>query len=166
MKNLIVLALSLLIISCSDDKIIRTDDVQFIDRYVEIGNSLFAGNGLKTSFQAKKTVQELQKLKSDLAEKDSLAEDSHLEKVISYFKDISETRDIEEQRKIFSKLTELAKNSAQKVHKDLYLQYCPMAFDNTGAEWISDKKAIENPYFGSAMPNCGKTKEEYKNSKD
>lgn len=38
----------------------------------------------------------------------------------------------------------------------LYVQYCPMSFDNTGASWISDASNIRNPYFGDRMLTCGK----------
>jgi Cu(I)/Ag(I) efflux system membrane fusion protein len=40
-----------------------------------------------------------------------------------------------------------------------YYQYCPMAFDNTGAYWFSDSEVIRNPYFGDVMLECGETKE-------
>ncbi|MBN1157805.1 MAG: efflux RND transporter periplasmic adaptor subunit [Bacteroidales bacterium] len=40
-----------------------------------------------------------------------------------------------------------------------YYQYCPMAFDNTGAYWLSEIKEIRNPYFGNAMLTCGETRE-------
>lgn len=40
-----------------------------------------------------------------------------------------------------------------------YYQYCPMANDNKGAFWFSDKKEIANPYFGEKMMKCGETKE-------
>lgn len=43
--------------------------------------------------------------------------------------------------------------------KPLYLQYCPMADGNKGADWLSLDKEIKNPYFGDAMPTCGETKE-------
>lgn len=36
-----------------------------------------------------------------------------------------------------------------------YIQYCPMAFDNEGADWISAQKEIRNPYFGDVMLKCG-----------
>jgi Cu(I)/Ag(I) efflux system membrane fusion protein len=36
-----------------------------------------------------------------------------------------------------------------------YIQHCPMAFDDAGADWISSQKEIQNPYFGSAMLKCG-----------
>jgi Cu(I)/Ag(I) efflux system membrane fusion protein len=30
-----------------------------------------------------------------------------------------------------------------------------MADDNTGGDWLSLEKAIENPYFGDKMLTCG-----------
>ena len=30
-----------------------------------------------------------------------------------------------------------------------------MAFDNTGADWLQEKKGTENPYFGASMFTCG-----------
>ena len=37
----------------------------------------------------------------------------------------------------------------------LYVQHCPMAFDNTGGDWLSDSDKIFNPYFGNMMLHCG-----------
>ncbi|WP_143306733.1 DUF3347 domain-containing protein [Chitinophaga vietnamensis] len=53
-------------------------------------------------------------------------------------------------------LYDLVKNTGLKGHT-LYHQYCPMAFDDKGAYWLSDKAGIENPYFGSKMLHCGET---------
>ena len=39
--------------------------------------------------------------------------------------------------------------------KKVYVQYCPMAFDNKGAEWLSYNEEIRNPYFGEKMMKCG-----------
>ena len=36
-----------------------------------------------------------------------------------------------------------------------YVVHCPMAFSGKGADWISGKPAVENPYFGDAMFDCG-----------
>lgn len=46
------------------------------------------------------------------------------------------------------------------IEKMLYKQYCPMAFDNRGAFWLSANREIENPYFGDEMPKCGRVEEE------
>ena len=43
----------------------------------------------------------------------------------------------------------------------LYYQYCPMAFDDEGAYWISNEKEIRNPYFGDKMLKCGEVKKEF-----
>ncbi|MTB50024.1 efflux RND transporter periplasmic adaptor subunit [Lewinella sp. W8] len=41
------------------------------------------------------------------------------------------------------------------VSGDYYVQHCPMAFNNTGADWISNETQIRNPYFGDLMLKCG-----------
>ena len=38
----------------------------------------------------------------------------------------------------------------------VYVQHCPMADDNSGADWLSLNKEIRNPYFGDQMLKCGK----------
>ncbi|MBU1822616.1 MAG: DUF3347 domain-containing protein [Bacteroidetes bacterium] len=42
---------------------------------------------------------------------------------------------------------------------EIHVQYCPMAFDNEGATWISSTREIRNPYMGQAMLSCGETRE-------
>jgi membrane fusion protein, copper/silver efflux system len=41
----------------------------------------------------------------------------------------------------------------------VYWQYCPMAFDDKGAYWLSELSEIRNPYFGDEMLTCGETRE-------
>ena len=42
----------------------------------------------------------------------------------------------------------------------LYQDHCPMYNDGKGAVWISEVKAIKNPYYGSQMLTCGSVKKE------
>lgn len=44
----------------------------------------------------------------------------------------------------------------------IYKQFCPMAFNNKGAYWLSNTKEIRNPYFGDMMLKCGRVAEEIK----
>lgn len=37
----------------------------------------------------------------------------------------------------------------------IYIQNCPMADSNKGADWLSLDKEIQNPYFGESMLSCG-----------
>ena len=41
----------------------------------------------------------------------------------------------------------------------VYYQFCPMANDNKGAYWLSEKKEIHNPYYGDKMNGCPSNKE-------
>lgn len=66
--------------------------------------------------------------------------------------------DLEAKRKEFEVITDAVWSLTRIVRYDgqkIYYQYCPMAFDNKGAYWLSDKPEIVNPYFGSKMLNCG-----------
>nr|WP_299415472.1 DUF3347 domain-containing protein [uncultured Emticicia sp.] len=47
-------------------------------------------------------------------------------------------------------------NSGPKLYQD----FCPMANGGKGAIWISETKAIQNPYYGKAMMTCGSVKKE------
>ncbi len=44
----------------------------------------------------------------------------------------------------------------------IYYQYCPMAFNDKGAYWLSNADSIRNPYFGKKMLTCGEVKETMK----
>jgi len=75
---------------------------------------------------------------------------------------IQGTKDIELQRKQFDFLSDLLINTIKSfgIEKEvLYIQHCPMAFDNTGAEWLSTEEGILNPYFGDKMLRCGLVQE-------
>jgi hypothetical protein len=75
---------------------------------------------------------------------------------------ISTTDDIEAQRVAFESLSmnlyEIAKGGGAGL--TIYKQYCPMAFDDKGAFWLSSEKQVLNPYFGASMLRCGKVQEE------
>lgn len=77
---------------------------------------------------------------------------------LSTVKKIEATKDIEAQRSAFVGVT----NTVEELLKDglesgkLFKQYCPMAFKNTGAYWLSETKEIANPYFGEKMYRCGR----------
>lgn len=75
---------------------------------------------------------------------------------------ISGISDITEQRKLFSLLSnELATmvKGGKLSMGMVYVEYCPMANNNSGAYWLSNEKEIKNPYFGAKMLKCGSVKE-------
>ena len=81
-----------------------------------------------------------------------------LKAIQSHGKKIGESEDIEEQRKQFDFLSQALIKSIKVfgVEGDtFYVQHCPMANDNDGADWLSKHKKILNPYFGEKMLTCG-----------
>ena len=78
---------------------------------------------------------------------------------------ITNASDIEVQRAAYEALSnnmiELVKKSGLTTG-ELYVDYCPMAFDDKGAAWLSNNKEIRNPYFGDKMLKCGEIKETIK----
>lgn len=64
----------------------------------------------------------------------------------------------EKQRIPFSTVSTAIYTLAQQsglANAHIYRQYCPMAFNNKGAYWLSNNKEIKNPYFGAKMLECG-----------
>lgn len=45
--------------------------------------------------------------------------------------------------------------SFDPISTAIYVQHCPMADSNKGADWLSLDKEIQNPYFGESMLSCG-----------
>lgn len=56
-------------------------------------------------------------------------------------------------------MIEVARRFGPGGDRPLYVAYCPMAFENTGASWIQASSEIRNPYFGAVMLRCGEIKE-------
>ena len=77
---------------------------------------------------------------------------------------ISDTKDIKHQREHFVTLSkniyDLIKVSKQET--PTYYQFCPMANNGKGANWLSKENTVKNPYYGSMMLNCGKVVETIK----
>ena len=74
---------------------------------------------------------------------------------------IIEGEDMEQQRKQFGFISEALINAITAFGtggEALYIQHCPMALDNQGADWLATDREIENPYFGDKMMKCGTVK--------
>lgn len=116
---------------------------------------------LKTAFvnsDAELAANEAEKLKVEL-----LA--VHIDEDLSAaVQQIIESTDIETQRKAFVAITESIEVLLDGAIQSgtVYKQYCPMAFGNTGAFWLSESKYINNPYFGDRMLKCGRIDSELK----
>ena len=178
MKKLSILflaSLSVLIFSCKDNtkepEVVTVDntteseevyevakyDAVFIDskveavfqQYLKVQNALINTDAKTASIEATNLEPMLKEIEGD-------------EVVQKAASGIAASDDINFQRENFEHLS----NGMEKILEGslksgaLYKQYCPMAFNNKGAYWISSGKNILNPYFGDKMLKCGRVDSE------
>ncbi len=78
---------------------------------------------------------------------------------------ISTKTDVEAQRKDFELLSDHLIEAVDRfgINSDkVYRAYCPMAFNDKGAYWLSELETIKNPYFGASMLRCGENREVFR----
>ncbi|MBS4066288.1 MAG: DUF3347 domain-containing protein [Chitinophagaceae bacterium] len=74
-------------------------------------------------------------------------------------------KDLEKKRESFEMISGVFYDLLRSVRPGgvtAYYQYCPMAFNDKGAYWLSSADSIQNPYFGKKMLTCGEVKETLK----
>ena len=124
-----------------------------LSTYLDIKDALVESNSKNASLAADEMVSIMEGKTDELSKK--LIEDT---------KAISVSSDIKMQRKYFDILSQNVYDYVKKTGEKegtVYKQFCPMAFNNSGAFWIASEKEINNPYFGSMMLHCGSVKEEF-----
>ena len=134
--------------------------------YVELKEAFVDSDAKQVQSEARETKEALakvdMKLVSGAAHNDWM---SYLTPIQNSLNEIQSAADIEAQRKSFSRLSDNLYKSAKAFGlggKEAFYEYCPMAFNNEGAYWLSDQEEIRNPYFGDKMLTCGELKEKLK----
>lgn len=134
--------------------------------YVRLKDAFVSTDEKKVSAEAATTRKALaavdMKLLSGAAHNDWM---NYLGGMESSLKEIESSSDIEAQRKTFSTLSDNLYKSIKAYGlggATAYYEFCPMAFDNQGAYWLSDAEEIRNPYFGDKMLTCGSVTEKLK----
>lgn len=134
--------------------------------YVELKDAFIDSDAKKVQAAASKTKDALakvdMKLVSGAAHNDWM---NYLTPIQNSLSEIQSASEIEGQRKSFSTLSDNLYKSVKAFGlggKEAFYEYCPMAFNNEGAYWLSDDDKIRNPYFGDKMLTCGEVKEKLK----
>jgi Cu(I)/Ag(I) efflux system membrane fusion protein len=134
--------------------------------YVSLKDAFVSSDRAKIKAEARKTKNILSKVEMKLltgaAHNDWMNYVSPMEKSLQ---EMQEYVDIELQRKAFSIVSENLYKSIKAFGlggQEAFYDYCPMAFNNDGAYWLSDEAQIKNPYFGEKMLTCGSVKEKLK----
>lgn len=134
--------------------------------YLKMKDALVASNTKSTNLESKNFSAALKRVDMNLLQGE--AHINWMEKLNVMQRAstaIQDENDLEKQRALFSDLTNTLYDSFKMYTVNglnAYYQYCPMAFDNKGAYWISREEEISNPYFGEQMLRCGETKENLK----
>ncbi|OLY94538.1 Protein of unknown function [Cnuella takakiae] len=134
-----------------------------IDHYLHVKNALASDNAAEAASGAKALTESLGQVDRSKFTADQQKTFNDV------FEDLKEHAEhtaanagkIDHQREHFvgmsEDVAELVKTFGS--NKTLYLDHCPMADNNKGANWISEKKEIVNPYMGKKMPECGKVEQ-------
>ncbi|MFA8435529.1 MAG: efflux RND transporter periplasmic adaptor subunit [Marinifilaceae bacterium] len=78
---------------------------------------------------------------------------------------MTKSTDVEVQRAAFKPFNNsliLSFKSFGVGQQKMYIQFCPMADNDTGGYWLSTEEQIMNPYFGDMMLHCGEVSETLK----
>lgn len=139
---------------------------EFFNSYLLLKEAFVESDAIKAKNESSNTINVLETVDMNLLSGDMHEEWMvHMQKMLTSLKAISSTNNIEAQRRAFSDLSNSFYKSIKTFRlagKEAFYEYCPMAFNNEGAYWISDQEKIRNPYFGDAMLSCGEVKEKLK----
>ena len=136
---------------------------ELTSNYLALKNALVASDNQNAITEAQNWLSSLQDIKTEGLKDEALEfMNQQLDLMNNHGEILINSVDVEDQRKQFSFISkaqvDLIKAFGISSGK-YYLQYCPMALNNTGAEWLSGEEEIRNPYFGDKMLKCGVLKD-------
>ena len=153
-------------ISGKVDKKFKTQLGAFVNAYLKMKDAFVATDEKTVEKEANNALSALKNIDMKL-----LKGDAHIEwmKLLKPIKEnltgIISMKGIEMKRSHFSIVSDKTTEAIEifGIHTDnpVYLEFCPMAFDNKGAFWISKDKEIKNPYYGDKMLKCGEVKKQF-----
>ena len=155
MKKTITLALALLISTLTfaqheGHHMAKTSLDPVLTAYYKVKNALVESDAKTVATEAKELAGLLEKAQKVVGDEAYQAAQA-----------MATSTDIEAQRTQLGSLTAGVYQAVKKGKPEeaVYYAYCPMANGNNGGYWLSEKKEIANPYFGSKMLKCGSVKE-------
>lgn len=176
LKLALLIVTSLMLTFCGNDKKSNTSDenIEIIEVDTKPETKIYPEPALTATFNDKKigaAYEQYSKLQNALVNTNAAAAAMAAtqlsealnalnaeEKLINAVVSTIASSNIEHQRKEFVVITaEMEKILADALESGtIYKSYCPMAFKNNGAYWLSSGKEIQNPYFGDKMMRCGR----------
>ncbi len=145
------------------DPAVKSQISGFLTDYFSLNQTLIEDNQDGAKAAAKKLSETVKKFDmSKLAGEQMSFYHTQEAKINGALVGIEKSADIEETRLELAPLSEAMYSLVKAYHAsdaELYYQFCPMARNNEGANWLSQTKEIVNPYMGQRMLKCGRTQE-------
>ena len=130
-----------------------------LNNYFNIKDALVVGDSLTARDESILMVLEVEEIAYTLVpEEDKFRWLKKSDAILLDAKSITQAKTLADQRKAFDPLSKTIYDVVTEIGVDsmvVYKQYCPMAFDNVGAAWLSREAEVLNPYFGDVMLRCG-----------
>ncbi|SFE93805.1 Protein of unknown function [Chitinophaga sp. CF118] len=131
-----------------------------MDTYYALTEGLTSGNTTDADKWSGILKQHIDSLPLQLLQMDSSRLDQvkqHTGSISSELAGLQGEKTIDAKRAAFEMISdmlyELVKTTGLRG-KTVYRQYCPMAFNDRGAYWLSKSTQLQNPYFGNGMLGC------------
>ncbi len=145
---------------------VQTDElVHMLTAYYSLKDALVATDGPKADEAASRVLSAAEGFGNEVGNAPQATEiQPQIKKIMAGCDSILAAKGnaIEQKRQYFSGVSERVFNvlkAANLKNGGVYQQYCPMAFDNKGAYWLSAEAEIKNPYYGNKMLECGEVRD-------
>jgi Cu(I)/Ag(I) efflux system membrane fusion protein len=139
--------------------------MNMVASYYSLKDALVATDGAKAVEAATKLRSVAEGFGKDMGDQPQYTEmQPKLEKIKAGSDAITKSKPeaVEEKRQQFSEISDAMFSILKKAnlrHAGIYQEFCPMAFNDKGAYWLSAESDIKNPYFGKKMLECGEVKD-------
>lgn len=145
----------------NNDELFNQSFKKMLGDYYQLKDNFITEDDSLISFYSHNLMNDADSLKFSELKADSaiiLTAKSGAESISAELKGLLGEKSLEEKRKSFYTLSEELYDLIRTVQYDkeiVYHDHCPMAFNNAGANWLSNSPEIKNPYLPKKMPGCG-----------
>lgn len=144
------------------DKTFQGQLADVFSSYLTLKEALVSSDSVKVRSEAIGAGKLLNKVELKLLSGEALNEgEKYLPAIDRSLKELHTASTIEKQRTAFSVLSDSLYITIKAFGlggKEAFYDFCPMAFNEKGAYWLSDQEKIRNPYFGDKMLTCGEVR--------
>lgn len=138
-----------------------------VSDYYKLKDALVATKAGEADAAANKLIASAGDLQQATAQDSSAGLKNYIDTIVSESRAMTAMMDegCEKKRVNFERISTAMFDMLKKAdlkNAGVYREYCPMAFNEKGAYWLSNTDVIKNPYFGDKMLECGEVADSLK----